>query len=95
MKISMRRCSPRARYGNAAVVTAMNRAIWRTGKLTWYPLITIPLGLPPRLPSTRIRIPLTAAAAAALSAMSRATTQRRAIRARSTRAIVTPNEPTS
>ena len=73
----------------------MNRAIRRTGKLTAYPWIAIPLGLPPRPPSARTRIPLTAAVTAALSATSRATTQRRAIRARSTRAIVTPHEPAS
>ena len=40
-------------------------------------------------------MPLTAAAPAALSAMSRATTQRRAIRASATRTPITPNEPAS
>ena len=40
-----------------------------------------------------MRIPLTAAVPAALSAMSRTISQRRAIRASTTRTIPTPNEP--
>ena len=42
-----------------------------------------------------MRIQLVTTAAATLSAMSRASTQRRAIRASSTRAAVTPYDPTS
>src|SRR5580692_9240437 len=53
----------------------------------------MPPGRPPRLPSTAIRIPHTAAVPAALSPMSRAISQRRASRAAATRTITTPNEP--
>ena len=34
MKVSISRCTPRARYGSAAVATAMNKAIRSTGKLS-------------------------------------------------------------
>ena len=54
-----------------------------------------PDGRPPRLPSTRMRIPHTAAVPATLRAISRAITHRRATRASSTRATATPYDPAS
>src|SRR5215472_9201943 len=93
MKISIRRCTPRARYGSEAVATAMNTAICTTGKRREKSSITIPAGRPPRLPSRTTRTPHAAAVPAALSPMSRATSHRRAIRAVATRTITTPNEP--
>src|SRR6516165_8156346 len=93
MKISIRRCTPRARYGSEAVATAMNRATCTTGKLMTTLSITIPAGRPPRLPSRAISIAHTAAVPAALSPRSRAISHRRATRASASRTITTPNEP--
>src|SRR5215472_17573742 len=53
----------------------------------------MPGGLPPLRPSNAIRIPLTAAVPAALSARSRATSQRRASEAMATRTTTTPIDP--
>src|SRR5271165_4172839 len=53
----------------------------------------IPAGRPPRPPSSTIKIPHTAAVPTALSPISRATSHRRASRARATRTTTTPNEP--
>ena len=55
--------------------------------------MTIPLGLPPWLPSKRTKIPLTAAVPAALNPMSRAISQRRATSASATKAITMPIDP--